>query len=285
MPRTTFERTIVLDGLAFAEGPRWHNGKIYVSDMHNHHVLAVTSGGSREIVGAYDGRLSGLGWLPDGQLLAVAMDGWLLRDAPGGFVAHADLRAHAAYGVNDMVVDSMGRAYVGQFGYDYFAGETSKPSALLLVLPDGTVQEAAEGLSVANGMAITADGRTLVVAESGGKRLTSFDIREDGTLYNRRVFAALDDIPDGLCLDSEGAAWVACPVSRRFVRVLPGGEMTDVLEVENDRHAIACVLGDDDRRSLYLVTAATLGHAESSRTLRSSRIERVRVSVPGCVHP
>lgn len=285
MPRTSFERTIVLDGLAFAEGPRWHSGKLYVSDMHNHHVLAVTRAGEHDVVGAHDGRLSGLGWLPDGQLLAVAMDGTLLRYAAGGFVAHADLRAHAPYGVNDMVVDSKGRAYVGQFGYDYFAGETSKPSALLLVLPDGTVQTAAQGLSVANGMAITADGGSLVVAESGGKRLTSFDIRGDGSLSNRRIFAELNDIPDGMCLDAEGAAWVACPVSRRFVRVLPGGEVTDVLEVESDRHAIACVLGDDDRRTLYLITAATLGNPELSLTLRSSRIERVRVVVPGHISP
>lgn len=285
MPRTTFERTIVLDGLAFAEGPRWHNGRLYVSDMHSHHILAVTSAGNREVVGAYDGRLSGLGWLPDGQLLAVAMDGWLLRNTPGGFVGHADLRDRAPYGVNDMVVDSRGRAYVGQFGYDYFAGETSRPSALLLVRPDGTVHEAAQGLSVANGMAITADGGTLVVAESGGKRLTAFDICEDGSLSDRRIFAELNDIPDGMCLDSEGAAWVACPVGRRFVRVLPGGEVTDVLDVERDRHAIACVLGDDDRRTLYLVTAATLGNAELSLALRSSRIERVRVDVPGYTHP
>lgn len=283
MPRTSFERTIVLDGLAFAEGPRWHNGKLYVSDMHNHHVLAVTRAGDCEIVGAHDGRLSGLGWLPDGQLLAVAMDGSLLRYTPSGFVAHADLRAQAPYGVNDMVVDSRGRAYVGQFGYDHFAGETSKPSALLLVLPDGTVQEAAQELSVANGMAITADGETLVVAESGGRRLTAFDIREDGSLSNRRIFAALNDIPDGMCLDSEGAAWVACPVSRRFIRVLRGGEVTDVLHVESNRHAIACVLGDDDRRTLYLVTAETLGSPESSLALRSSRIERVRIDVPGCI--
>jgi sugar lactone lactonase YvrE len=161
------------------------------------------------------------------------------------------------------------------------------PSALLRVGADGSVAAAADGLLVANGMALTPDGGTLIVAESAGRRLTAFGVGADGALSDRRVWADLPDgcYPDGICLDAEGAVWVGAVVARRFIRVVEGGAVTDVIPVEDDRFAVACVLGGDDRRTLYLLTAATTGEAEPSRAMRAARVEQVRVAVPGAGLP
>lgn len=283
-------RTTIIDGMCFGEGPRWHGGRLWVSDLVGGQVLAVDEAGGSEVVAECgDDHLSGLGFLPGGDLLVVAMSGRrVLRSRGGRLVPHADLDALGHGGVNDMVVRADGFAYVGQMGRAYDAhGVAPVPMPLLGVSPDGVVRPVAEDLRCANGMALTADASMLVVAESAGRCLTAFDVAADGSLRGRREFAALGgrDHPDGICLDAAGAAWVACPVGGRFIRVREGGEVTDAIEVERDRHAIACVLGGADRRTLYLVTAATLGDAARSRASRSSRVEAVRVAVPGAGTP
>ena len=288
------ELHVLVDGLAFGEGPRWHDGRLYISDIHDHQVLAIDADGTTTVVARHDGPLSGLGWLPDGTLLVVAMEGQVMRldkrdGGPGGELAvHADVRHLAAHGINDMIVHPEGWAYVGQFGYDREAGAKVKPSPLIRVDPDGSVHRAADDLLVANGMALTPDGATLVVAESAGMRLSAFTVGDGGGLGDRRVFAELPPghAPDGMCLDAEGAAWVACVTTDWCLRVAEGGEVLDRIRVDEDgRHPVACVLGGPDRRTLHLLTATTYGEAEPSLQARAGRIEQVRVEVPGAGRP
>jgi sugar lactone lactonase YvrE len=281
------ERQTRVDGLAFGEGPRWHDESLYLSDMHNNRVLRVDDSGAVETVAQHHSALSGLGWLPDGTLLVVAMEGEVLRLGPTGLTRHADLSSQAPHGVNDMIVHPGGWAYVGQFGYDREGGGRPVPSPLLRVDNDGAVSAAAPDLLVANGMIISPDGRTLRVAESGGRRITAFTIDATGQLSDRRVWAELPERhhPDGMCLDADDAIWVACPMAGRFVRTVEGGQITDEIPVEPERHAIACVLGGHDRRTLFLLTAETLGEAERSRLLGSARVEWTTVAVPGAGLP
>jgi sugar lactone lactonase YvrE len=273
---------VVLGGLAFAEGPRWHDGALWLSDMHGHRVLRV-DGGEATTVLQHDSPVSGLGWLPDGRLLVVAMAGEVLRVDPSGTAVHADVRAVAPHGINDMISHPGGWSYVGQFGYDRHASRTPVPSALLRVDADGGVAVAADDLLVANGMGITEDGTTLVVAESAGNRLRAFTIGDGGELTGGRVWAQLPPghAPDGMCLDADGAAWVAAVTAGAFIRVREGGEVTDRLPVDDGRRAIACVLGGPDRRTLFQLTATTLGDAEPSLAAMDARVDAVEVAVPG----
>jgi sugar lactone lactonase YvrE len=281
------DRRTVVDGLAFGEGPRWHDDVLYLSDMHHNRVVRVDDRGTIETIAQHDSALSGLGWLPDGTLLVVAMNGRVLRLGPAGLTLHADLTAEASHGVNDMIVHPGGWAYVGQFGYDREGGGTPAPATLLRVDADGAVAVAAPDLMVANGMIISPDGQTLWVAESAACRITAFTIAANGQLDDRRVWAELAApcYPDGMCLDAQGAIWVACPVAGRFIRTVEGGEVTDEVPIESGRHAIACVLGGTERRTLYLLTAATLGQAEPSRLARAARVECVTVDCGGAGLP
>src|SRR6266849_595154 len=185
MPTST---RVLLDGILFPEGPRWHAGKLWFSDMHAHRVMTVDLAGRAETVVEVPNQPSGLGWLPDGRLLIVSMtDRRLLRLDPAGLTVVADLSGVATFHCNDMVVDAHGRAYVGNFGYDFEAGMPPRSAVLALVLPDGTVRVAAEELAFPNGAVITPDGRTLIVGESFGACLTAFDVAPDGTLSRRRL--------------------------------------------------------------------------------------------------
>jgi sugar lactone lactonase YvrE len=189
---------------------------------------------------------------------------------------HADLSALAPYEINDMCVDRYGHAFVAQFGYDMHGGAPPAASPLLRVDADGSAREVADDLRMANGMVITADQSTLLVAESWGKCITGFDLGDDGSLSNRRVWAELADYPDGLGIDSGDGVWVASPVSDRFSRVVEGGEVTAVVDTP-ERHAVACAVGGADGRTLYMLTAATLGDRAESRTVMSAAVETIRV--------
>jgi len=227
-----------------------------------------------------DASPSGLGWLPDGSLLIVSMrDQRVLRTSSGGVVEHADLSRFTHSACNDMVVDAAGNAYVGYMGFDLFASPIEpKPASLILLRPDGTASAVASDLMFPNGMVITPDGGTLIVAETFGRRLTAFDIGPDATLSQGRVFADLPDrAPDGICIDQAGAVWVADAVGKACVRVLEGGAITDVIQLE--RGCYACALGGSDGRTLFLCTAA--GYDPGSMALCTGSIEMVRVSVPG----
>jgi len=197
----------VVDGLTFTEAPRWRDGKLWFSDFYTHRVLTVTPDGRLETVVEIPQRPSGLGWTSDGALLVVSMlDRRLLRVESGKPRVVADLSALATGPCNDMVVDAVGRAYVGNFGFDRHRGEPPRTTCIARVDRDGTVTRAADELSFPNGTVITPDGRTLIVAETLAHRLTAFDVAADGALSNRRLFAALEGcFPDGICLDAEGA--------------------------------------------------------------------------------
>jgi sugar lactone lactonase YvrE len=272
----------LLDGLAFAEGPRWHDNRLFFSDMHDQRVVAVDEAGSSETVVTVPNQPSGLGWLPDGRMLVVSMvDRKVMRLDGDALVLHADLSALAPANCNDMVVDARGRAYVGNFGFDMYAGETWRKTNIIAVDPNGHAWVAAEEMSFPNGPVITPDGSTLIVGESTGARLTAFDIAADGTLSNRRVWASLKPIgarPDGICLDAENAVWVTCPASDRCVRVAEGGELLD--EVPTGRGTFACALGGAEGRTLFICTADA-HEPEAARNARSGRIDFVRVAVPG----
>jgi sugar lactone lactonase YvrE len=273
----------LLDGLCFPEGPRWRDGRLFFSDMHSQKVIAVDLNGKTETIVDVPNDPSGLGWLPDGRLLVVSMkDRRLMRLDPDGLVEVADLSPYATSKCNDMVVDSQGRAYVGNFGFDLHKGEEQTTANLVLVHPDGRAEVAADDLLFPNGAVITPDGRTLIVGETFAACLTAFDVADDGSLHNRRQWAKLEGaIPDGICLDAEGGIWVASPIGHTVLRVLEGGEVTHRITVENE--AFACMLGGPERRTLLMCTAAESDPTKTGD--RKGRIERVEVEVPGAGLP
>jgi len=270
---------VLIDGLAFAEGPRWRAGKLFFSDMHAHQVLAVDMAGKREVICEVPARPSGLGWLPDGRMLVVSMtDRKLMRLDRDGLKTVADLSKLAPFDCNDMVVDARGRAYVGNFGFDLHGNAQPRSTTLVMVAPDGVARIVAEEMMFPNGMVITPDGKTLIAGETFGARLTAFDIGADGSLTNRRVWAELGSSPpDGICLDAENAIWVACPTKSEVIRVKQGGEVAERIKVETD--AFACMLGGPDGRTLFVATAPNL-NPEQCRAARGGRIETTQVEVP-----
>ena len=275
------EPTLLIDGLAFAEAPRWHDGALWCSDFFLKQVLRVDAQGRAEVMAEVPQQPSGLGWMPDGRLLVVSMlDRALMRqERDGALVRVADLAAFTGGLCNDMVVDARGGAYVGNFGFDLFAEPREpRPAALVYVSPDGVASVAAKGLEFPNGAVITSDGGTLIIAETFGRRLTAFRIAADGALHERRVWAELGKVaPDGICLDAEGAVWVASPRTNEFVRVREGG---DVLErIATDRQAIACALGGADGRRLFMVSGKVRA-AEPSLADRAACIRWIDVAVP-----
>jgi sugar lactone lactonase YvrE len=270
---------VLLDGLTFPEGPRWHEGRLFFSDMHDGVVRSVDSDGNSKVVATVPNDPSGLGWLPDGRLLVVSMrDRRLLRLDPDGLTEVADLSGLAAFYCNDMVVDASGRAYIGNFGFDLHERGERKNAEIILATPDGEARVVADDLSFPNGMVITPDGGTLIAGETLGKRLTAFDIEADGSLSGRRTWAQFEDIlPDGICLDQEGAIWVASPTSSAVMRVAPGGEVTDRIPLETQ--SFACMLGGPEGRTLHVCTAETSQPAETKQK-RTGRIEVLEVDVP-----
>jgi sugar lactone lactonase YvrE len=288
MSTTELHTDVVADGLAFGEGPRWHDGMLWFSDMHDGAVKTFApASGTVERRVEIDGSPSGLGWLPNGDLLIVSMDDRrVLRWDGNALAVHADLSSETDRPINDMVVSPAGRAYVGGFGFDLHAGEAPRPTTMLCIEPDGSHRVVADDLSFPNGMVLTPDGATLVVGESFGARMTAFRVAADGDLSERRVWADLGPhqaTPDGCCLDADGCIWVASPVSRACLRVREGGEVVERV-VTGDRMAIACMLGDDDRRTLYVCTSVGLDPAKAAE-LRTGRIERARVNTSGAGLP
>jgi sugar lactone lactonase YvrE len=268
-------RTIAT-GIYFGEGPRWHDGRLWFSDFHSHRVCSVGEDGEVRTELEVDDQPSGLGWMPDGSLLVVLMKARAVwrRWPDGRFTRHADLADVSAHLCNDMVVDGQGRAYVGNFGFDLDAAirERGAPAVmadhpkttLVLVQPDGTVSVAADDMSFPNGTVITPDGKTLIVGESLAARLTAFDIAADGALTNRRVWAATQPyVPDGICLDADGAIWVANPIGPQCVRIAESGKVLDV--VDTGLPCFACMLGGPDGRTLHMLIAANSDHEEAAK--------------------
>jgi len=276
---------VLIEGLTFTEGPRWRDGRLYFSDFFTHRVLAVDTKGNMETIVETPQQPSGLGWSPDGSMLIVSMnDQKLLSFSNGELSEVADLSQLATHFCNDMVVDKKGNAYVGNFGFDLHEGEPIMPTNLILVRPGEEPCEVAENVFFPNGTVITPDDKTLIVGETFASCLTAFDINEDGTLDNRRVWADLRSIeegytpvPDGICLDAEGAIWVASPSTNDVIRVQEGGALLDKVEV--DRGAFACMLGGENGNTLFISTAND-STEEACLKERSARIEVIDVDVP-----
>ena len=264
---------VLLDGLGIPESLRWHDGRLWFCDWGAAQVRTLGADGRSELEVRVPTSLPiSIDWLPDGRLLVVSgREGLLLRrDSNGELATHGDLR-EIDHLFNELVVDARGNAYVNG-------------ASLALVTPDGAVRREAGDLAFGNGMAITADGSTLIVAESYGHRLSAFDIGPDGGLSGRRVWAGLGDAaPDGICLDAEGACWYADVPHRRCVRVREGGEVLDVIEA--DRGCFACMLGGDDGRTLYVGAAEWFGMDRIAETASSGRILAARVTVPHAGRP
>lgn len=250
--------SVLATGFIFGEGPRWRDGRLVMADMHGLRVVSIGMDGSVEDIVKVPERPSGLGWLPDGRMLIVSMeDAKLMTYAGGKLEVYCDLAPHCASTPNDMVVDNQGRAYVGNFGFDLIAGDEPKSAELVLV-EDGKARKVADDLNFPNGTVISPDGRTLIIAETFGTKLTAFDINpSDGSLSGRRVFAELGErTPDGICLDADGAVWVSSFMTGEYVRVLDGGEITHRVDCGDDC-AVACMLGGPDGRTLFMLTADT----------------------------
>jgi len=286
------QAAVLTGGLYFGEGPRWHEGRLWFSDFYDHAVKSMDSSGKVTIEHRLDDQPSGLGWLPDGRLLVVSMrEMKVLRLEAGALVVHADLEGLARHLCNDMVVDRVGRAWVGNFGFDLDAElERRGPESVLSdhpatnlvrVDPDGSVHLAAPQMHFPNGSVVTPDGRTLIVAETLGLRLTAFDIGADGGLANRRVWAEVGmRAPDGICLDADGNIWVANALAPECVLFAPGGEVLQV--VATSQNCYACALGGEDDRDLFMLTAASSQRGVAARE-RTGRIETTRAGSPGAL--
>lgn len=292
MGRTT---QVLTEGVYFGEGPRWRDGRLWFSDFYAHAVKSVSLAGDLRTEVEIDDQPSGLGWQPDGTLLIVSMTKrQVLRRSPDGRMAiHADLSHIATFHCNDMVVDSAGGAYVGNFGFNLDAEIAARgvpdvlashPTAkLAYVAPDGQTRVAAEDMHFPNGPVITPDGKTLILGETLAGVLTAFDIHPNGDLSNRRVWAPMQPrVPDGICLDAEGAIWVANPIAPECVRIAQGGEVLEV--IETGQPCYACMLGGDDGRTLFMLTAASSDHGQAAAS-QTGRILVATVESPHAGRP
>ncbi len=272
----------LLTGLAFPESPRWHDGRLWVADWGAHQVVAVDASGKAEVVTEVASFPFSIDWLPDGRLLAVsARDRRLLRREPNGaLVTHAELSSLSERPWNEIVVDGKGNIYLNNIGFE-FPGADFAPGTIAVVTPDGSAHQVADGVAFPNGMVVTPDNSTLVVAESYGNVLTAFTIAADGNLSGQRVWAHLGDgVPDGICIDTEGAIWYADVPHQRCVRVREGGEVVQTIEF--DRGCFACMLGGADGRTLYIVANQWSGSARMamSKPARAGEVVAVEVDVP-----
>ncbi len=280
------ELKTLMTGISFGESPRWHEDRLWFADWGAEELIAVDLDGVAEVIARVQSFPFCIDWLPDGTLLVVsARERRLLRfDGGGSFSTYADLGTVCDKPWNEIVVDARGNAYVNGGGFDLSAGEQFAPGIVALVKPDGSVREVADQIAFPNGMCVTADNTTLIVAESYAGRLTAFEIAADGRLQNRRVWADLDDAaPDGICIDAAGAVWYADVPNRRCVRVREGGHVLDTIEL--DRGCFSCALGGPDGCTLFLVVREWHGLANVDREQRTGEILMVRAPEPAAGRP
>ena len=277
------ELRVIVSDLVFPESPRWRNGRLWVSDWGAHEVHALDLEGGDEVVARIDSFPMCIDHLPDGRLLVVSSRDRrvLRRQADGSLVTHADLGSIDEHAWNDIVVDGRGNAYVNNIGFDFPGGEFA-PGLVALITPDGAARKVADGLAFPNGMAVTPDNATLIVAESYGQTLTAFDIAADGDLSNRRTWAEVDDHPDGICLDADGAVWYADVGTSRCVRVRQGGDVLGSIEL--DRGCFACVLGGPDRRTLFMAVNEWAG-PQAMTDARRGQVIATEAPAPGVGWP
>jgi sugar lactone lactonase YvrE len=277
----------LLTDLAFPESPRWHEDRLWLADWGAHEVVAVDMDGKSEVVTEVASFPFSIDWLPDGRLLAVsARDRSLLRmGTDGAMVTHTDLSGISERPWNEIVVDGRGNIYLNNIGFDFPGGDFA-PGIIALVTPDGAASPVADEVAFPNGMAVTADNSTLILAESYGNTLTAFSIASDGTLSKRRVWANLGDgVPDGICVDAEGCVWYADVPNQRCARVREGGEILQTVSL--DRGCFACMLGGPEGRTLFIVANQWGGGAATAMAspARAGQVVTIDVDVPGAGWP
>ena len=289
------EPKVLLDGLAYVESPRWHDGRLWFPHWGTGEIVAVDLDGHSEVTGHGPAGLGwSIDWLPDGRLLVTGKE-LLRREPDGSMVRHADLSGISSFGWNEIVVDGRGNIYLNSINFGFLEGEQPKSGIIALVTPDGKARKAAGDLAFPNGMVVTPDNKTLIISESFTGRLIAFDIEADGSLSNRRVWAE-GLLPDGICLDAEGAIWVQTAATfthtRRedtpagaVVRVREGGEVLQ--RIEHDRAIFATMLGGPDRTTLFLLAAEWRGIEQVNEAV-AARTGQVLVSpapIPGAGWP
>jgi sugar lactone lactonase YvrE len=280
------EWRLLVDGVDFGEGPRWHDGALWYSDFHQRAIYRVTAEGERTAVYAgLDDRPSGMGWLPDGTFVVVFMTSRRLMcdRGDGSLVEYADLSGVATWHCNDMVVDGRGNIYVGNFGFDLEARSSFATADLALVRPDGSIEVAAPAMAFPNGSVITRDGSTLIVGQSFGGDYVAFTIQEDGSLTDRRQWAEIPGTaPDGCTMDAAGGIWFSDALGSQVVRVEEGGAVT--ARVATPMPTFACMLGDDDGRTLYALCAPG-SHPDECAGRAAGAIYSMRVDHPHAGRP
>jgi sugar lactone lactonase YvrE len=278
-----FEPSLFAEGFMFLEAPRWHDGQLWVSDVFDHKVYALSSKGQRATVIDVPNRPSGLGFLSDGSLIiASAKDSRLLRFHGGKLSEYADLSKHTTGWLNDFAVDARDRIYAGNFGYDFVAGEARKTTCLHRVDPDRTIATVAKDVEFPNGSVVIDEKQTLVVAETWAARLTAFDVSESGELSNRRTFADLvNRQPDGICADAQSGIWAGICNTGEFLRVLDGGQITHRVQFEGS--GISCTLGGPEGRTLFM-TAFVGTKEDLALGKRNSAVYTAGVDVPAPAH-
>ena len=276
----------LITGLGFGESPRWHEGCLWFANWGMQEIVTVDLEGNSEIIVRVPTTIPfSIDWLTDERLLVVSGRERLLlrRESDGSLVTHADLSPFSDYACNEIVVDGRGNIYVNGGAFDP-PGQKVASGIIALVTPDGLARQVAEGIAFPNGMAVTADNSTLIIAESHGKRLTAFDIAADGSLSNRRVWADLGEgVPDGICVDAENAVWYGDVPNKQCVRVREGGEVLQTINL--DRGCFACMLGGPENRTLFIMAAEWHGFAKMMDGLGTGRVFTVEVSVPGVGWP
>jgi sugar lactone lactonase YvrE len=279
------ELQTLMTGIAFGESPRWHDDRLWFSDWGAQEIIAVDLEGESEVIVRVPSFPFCIDFLPDGRLLIVsASDRLLLRREPDGpLVTHADLSTLSEHPWNDIVVDGRGNAYIGNIGFDFPEAEFA-PGTLALVTPDGSARQVADGVAFPNGIVVTPDNSTLIVAESYANRLTAFDITADGSLSNRRMWAELGGgVPDGICLDAEDAVWYGDVPNKRCVRVREGGEVVQAIDL--DRGCFACALGGEDRRTLFMMATEWSGPENMFAEPRTGQVLTAPAPAPGAGWP
>jgi sugar lactone lactonase YvrE len=262
---------VLMEGIAFPESPRWHDGRLWFSDWMAHQVIALDENGASEAVAEVDAFPFSIDWLPDGPMLVTAGRYILRLEPDGSLVTHADLGGLTEFGLNEIVVDDRGNVYVNSPGFDLMGGGEPAPGIVAVLRGDGSAERVADGVAFPNGMAITPDGGILIVADSYGRELTGFDIGADGALSNRRTWADLGEgVPDGICIDAEGAVWYADVPNRRCARVAEGGEVLQTIAV--DRGCFACMLGGGDGRTLFILAQEWKGPEATGKGPRTGRV-------------
>jgi sugar lactone lactonase YvrE len=274
---------VLIDGIGLGESPRWHEGRLWFADWVAHEVVALSPDGRSEVIAEVRSIPFSIDWLPDGRMLATSGRRVLRMEPDGAFETHVDLSELSEHGWNEIVVDGRGNVYVNGVGFDLMAGVEPAPGLIALITPEGEARQVAGEVMFPNGMAITPDGSTLIVAESYGRRLTAFEITSDGGLANRRVWAEVDGPPDGICIDADGAVWYADVPNRRCVRLREGGEVLDAVEL--DRGCFACMLGGEDGRTLFVNAANWAGTEAIDKGPRTGQVLAVEVSAPHAGRP